>query len=281
MTMIDTHLHLVDRTALTYPWLADAPALDRDWTHEDYAREAAACGITAALHMEVDVAEDLIAAETAHIESLPDRADVPIIGIIGGCRPESPRFAQQIEQALSGGAVVGLRRVLHTMPDDLSRTAQFRDNLRRLSDHDLPFDLCVLARQLPLAIALADAAPDTQFVLDHCGVPDIAGGAFDGWARDIAALAERPNVAAKISGLPAYAAPGWTPSDLRRWTDHVAASFGFDRLVWGSDWFVCTLGGGLTKWAEATRDLFAHASEAERHALYAANAARIWKLPLD
>jgi predicted TIM-barrel fold metal-dependent hydrolase len=148
----------------------------------------------------------------------------------------------------------------------------------RLAEVDLPFDLCVLGRQLPLAIELADAAPRTRFVLDHCGMPDIAGGAWDSWARHIAALAERPNVSAKISGLPAYAPPTWTDDDLARWIDHVVRCFGFDRLVWGGDWPVCTLGGGLARWVGATRAIFAKASEQERAALYGKNAARIWRL---
>jgi predicted TIM-barrel fold metal-dependent hydrolase len=71
----------------------------------------------------------------------------------------------------SNKAVKGFRRVLHVMPDQLSTTALFRDNVKRLSKTSLPFDLCVLPHQIPLAIALADHAPDVQFVLDHCGVP--------------------------------------------------------------------------------------------------------------
>ncbi|MFV0411341.1 MAG: amidohydrolase family protein [Paracoccus sp. (in: a-proteobacteria)] len=278
--MIDTHLHLVNRSRLGYPWIRGTGALDRDWSHAEYAPEAAACGIAGAIHMEVDVAEADIRNETDVIEALPPRADVPILGIISACRPEHDGFTAEIERAEARPSVVGFRRVLHVMPDALSQSETFRANLRRLGRAGLPFDICVLARQLPLAIQMADAAPQTQFVLDHCGVPDIAGGAFEGWARDIRALAQRPNVAVKISGITTQAAPGWSADDLRPWIDHVTASFGFDRMVWGSDWFVCTLAGGLTKWADASRALFADASEDERVALHAGNARRIWSLDL-
>lgn len=277
--ILDTHLHLVDRSRINYPWIAGAGTLDRDWSLDDYAPEAAAQGITRALHMEVDAAAADIGAETALIAGLPPRPDVTIAGIISACRPEQDGFAAEIERAQAHGRVVGFRRVLHVVPDELSQSDLFRQNIARLGPAGLPFDLCVLARQLPLAMALADAAPDTQFVLDHCGVPDIAGGAFDDWARDIAALAQRGNVAVKVSGLPAYAGDGWSAEDLRPWVDHVAECFGFDRMVWGSDWFVCTLGGGLTKWVEASRHLFSRHSAAERLALFSGNAERIWKIP--
>ncbi|MFV0409481.1 MAG: amidohydrolase family protein [Paracoccus sp. (in: a-proteobacteria)] len=277
--ILDTHLHLVDRSRISYPWIEGAGALERNWSLDDYAPEAASMGITRALHMEVDVAANNIAAETAMIAGLPARDDLSIAGIISACRPEQDDFAAEIERAQAHGRIKGFRRVLHVVPDEVSQSELFRQNIRRLGPAGLPFDLCMLARQLPLAAELVDAAPDTQFVLDHCGVPDIAGGAFESWARDIAALARRENVAVKLSGLPAYAREGWTAEDLRPWVDHVTECFGTGRMVWGSDWFVCTLGGGLTRWVEASRALFGGHSEAERAALFSGNAERIWKLP--
>lgn len=277
--ILDTHLHLVDRSRISYPWIEGSGPLERDWSHAEYAAEAAQCGITRALHMEVDVSPDMIGAETDYIESLPVRDDVPIVGIISSCRPEADGFAAEIERAQARASVVGFRRVLHVVPDEVSQTETFRRNIKRLGPAGIPFDICVLARQLPLAMELADAAPDTQFVLDHCGVPDIAGDAFDAWSRDISSLARRDNVAVKVSGLPAYAKEGWQAHDLRRWTDHIAQSFGTGRMVWGSDWFVCTLGGGLTKWVDASRQLFSEFSESERRAVFSDNAERIWSLP--
>lgn len=276
--IIDTHLHVVDRTRLSYPWLSGAPALDRDWPVADYEVEARRAGIARSLHMEVDVAPEDIEAETDMIDELAGREGSLISGIIAACRPEADGFAGEIARAEQRPRVVGFRRALHVVPDETSRTETFRANIRRLAAADMPFDICVLARQLPLAIELADSAPETRFVLDHCGVPDIAGGGWDGWARDIAALAERPNVSAKVSGVVAYAGPDWTADTLARWVGQVVESFGFERLVWGGDWPVCTLGGGLSTWVAATRAMFAGASADERAALYGRNAERIWKL---
>ncbi len=276
--MTDAHLHVIDRTRLSYPWLSGAPRLDRDWPLELYAAEARRVGITRALHMEVDVAEGDIDAETAYVSGLAENEGSIVAGIISACRPEADGFPAEIERAQDRPCVVGFRRVLHVVPDEVSQTQIFRSGIRRLAGADIPFDICVAARQLPLAVALADAAPETRFVLDHCGVPDIADGAWDAWARDIVALAERPNVSAKISGVVAYAGADWSAEELARWIGHVVESFGFDRLVWGGDWPVCTLGGGLSTWVAATRAIFAGASADERAALFTGNAERIWKL---
>jgi predicted TIM-barrel fold metal-dependent hydrolase len=92
-------------------------------------------------------------------------------------------------------------------------------------------------------------------------------------------IARRPNVIAKISGVVAYADPGdWTVDTLRPYVEHTIGSFGWDRVVWGSDWPVCTLGGGLTTWIAATHALMSGCSTGERDRLYHGNAKRIWKL---
>ena len=103
-----------------------------------------------------------------------------------------------------------------------------------------------------------------QFVLDHCGVPDIKGGAEHPWREHMSEIAKRPNVAGKISGVVAYADPdSWTVATLRPYVEHTIGAFGWDRVVWGSDWPVCTLGGGLSTWVAATHALIAGASADE------------------
>ncbi|MEC9344222.1 MAG: amidohydrolase [Pseudomonadota bacterium] len=277
--IVDTHLHVIDKSALDYPWLSGNRALDRDWRLDAYARDARRAGITRAMHMEVDVAENRIEDETAHVGMLAARDGGLVVGAIASCRPEPVGFAAYLERQRANPLVRGFRRVLHVMPDELSEQSLFRENIRRLAGTGLTFDLCVLPRQIDRAIALADLAPDVTFVLDHCGVPDIAGGAFRPWKDRVSDLAKRPNVVAKISGIVAYAdAESWTAETLRPWVEHTIGAFGWDRVVWGSDWPVCTLGGGLLAWVAATHALLEGASADERRRLLSENAARIWNL---
>ncbi|MDH3450839.1 MAG: amidohydrolase [Gammaproteobacteria bacterium] len=279
--LIDTHVHLIDLGRLSYPWLADVEALNRDASHTDYARQARQLGITGALHMEVDVHEEQMEAETAMIAELM-QGDSLLLGAIAACRPESSAFAAYLERQLDTPHVRGLRRVLHTSPDELSQSTEFRQNIARLSGTRLPFDICVHHRQLPVAVELVDACPDVQFVLDHCGVPDVKNHAFQPWAGHISALAERANVAAKISGVIAYGdGYNWALEDIRPFVEHVLDAFGPERVVWGSDSPVCTLGGPLASWVAATHTLLQNASPSEKAGLFHANARRIWGLPLQ
>ncbi|KFB08167.1 amidohydrolase family protein [Nitratireductor basaltis] len=277
--LIDTHLHVIDKSVLNYPWLADVEALDRDFSYESYEREARQGGIEATLHMEVDVEPSQIERETENVARLAARDNSLIVGAISSARPEEDGFAAFLERQIDNPLVKGFRRVLHVVPDEVSQKPLFRENLKRLSDTRFTFDLCVLPHQIPLAIELVDLAPDVRFVLDHCGVPDIRNDAFTPWKDHVDELARRDNVTAKISGVVAYAEPGsWTVDTLRPYVDHTVEKFGFDRLVWGSDWPVCTLGGGLHAWLAATQALFSGCTAQERAKLFRENAKRLWKL---
>ncbi|MEZ2128443.1 MULTISPECIES: amidohydrolase [unclassified Sinorhizobium] len=277
--LFDTHLHVIDRKRLNYPWLAGAAALDRDSLYEDYARDALRCGISDVFHMEVDVAETDIQTETDYVKELSAKPPNLIRGAIASCRPEELGFGPYLEHALADPFIKGFRRVLHVVADDVSERPLFRENIRRLSGTRLTFDLCVFPHQFDRIRRLIDLNPDVRFILDHCGNPPIKEGMSDIWHKGITEFALRSNVVAKISGVIAYGdLENWTVESLRPYVEHVIEAFGWDRVIWGSDWPVCSLGGGLTPWVAATHALTAGCSAAERDKLYQANARRIWAI---
>ncbi|KQV37532.1 MULTISPECIES: amidohydrolase [unclassified Rhizobium] len=277
--IIDTHLHLIDKSALRYPWLSSTPALDRDFLYGTYAQEARRAGIGAALHMEVDVEPADMEKETGEIKRLSEMPGSLLKGAIAAGRPENTDFPEYLERQQANPFVKGFRRVLHVVPDDVSEGAAFRENIKRLGGSRFTFDLCVLPHQIPKAIALADLAPDVRFILDHCGVPGIKEGQDHPWRGHMSEIARRPNVTAKISGVIAYAdAESWDVETLRPYVEHTIGAFDWDRVVWGSDWPVCTLGGTLSTWVAATHALIAGCSLEERTKLLSGNARRIWGL---
>src|SRR4051812_43290040 len=111
--IIDTHLHVIDQSAMSYPWLSGAPALNRDFSYEEYAREARRVGIGATLHMEVDVAASDIQAEIDNVAKLSKQKDNLIVGAIAACRPEDEGFAAFLQRQKSNPVVKGFRRALH------------------------------------------------------------------------------------------------------------------------------------------------------------------------
>ncbi|TAG10511.1 MAG: hypothetical protein EAZ40_17635 [Rhodobacterales bacterium] len=144
----------------------------------------------------------------------------------------------------------------------------------------MPFDLNFLSRQLiPVGIPLLRSCPDQSFVLDHCGVPDVAAGDWDLWKAGIDAVAAFPNVVVKLSGITAYAAPGTPTAELLRpYVDHLLQVFGPGRMLWGSDWPVVNLGTGLPGWIDMTKKLLADLSVDERAAIAQGTAKRIYQV---
>jgi len=275
MRIIDTHLHLIDLERLHYPWLDDERRLKRDHTIDEYLAEAVPLGVEAMLHMEVDVTEADQERETAWVTGIGRG----LIGALASCRPEYPTFPAQLEGLAANPKVKGLRRTFHFTPDELPQSAMFQENVRRLAAARLTYDLCALPRQLPIIAHLAAKAPEVQFVLDHCGIPNIKDQELDPWRDHVSALAALPNVACKISGIIAYGRPeGATVEDLKPFVEHVIEAFGWRRLVWGSDWPVCTLTANLTRWVETTHALISGASESEKAALLRQNAIRVYRL---
>ena len=279
--LLDTHQHLVYPDRQRYAWMAAAPALaGRRFAVEDYRVLTAGAGVAGTLFMEVDA--DDWRDEAAMVAALAGEEGSGILGTIASCRPEADDgFEAWLDEAAALG-VVGFRRILHETTDDVSQSETFRANVRRIGARGLPFDMCFLARQLGIARELAVACEGTQFVLDHCGVPDIAGGAWEPWHRGIVGLAELPNVVAKLSGVFAYAKRGEANlATVRPWVEAVVEAFGPDRCLWGSDWpVVIVRGGDLPTWIAAFRAILADYSADEQAAMAHATAERIYEVRL-
>ena len=280
--MIDTHIHLLEPDRFTYEWTKGFPALTGRFDLSDYQKASADTGIQAGVFMEVDCEES--ADEARYFCSLAEQPGCLIQAVVAAARPESPDFERNLE-AMAHPRLTGIRRVLHTQPDELSQSALFRENVSHVGALGLSFDLCVLQRQLPLALDLVRACPQTTFILDHCGVPEIsandapAGAGFLAWEKSIRALAAEPNVNGKISGITAYAPePLRTAQGLRPYIDTMLEAFGPSRLVWGGDWPVVNLGNGLLAWSNITRELLSELTPDERTLILSTNAKKIYRI---
>jgi predicted TIM-barrel fold metal-dependent hydrolase len=277
--ILDTHQHLILANRWPYYWTAEIPALaGKSFTPDDYRQEIAGTGIAATLFMESTPDDLLWIEETKHVARLSAEPESLISGLIANCRPENDNFEAYLN-SLDGLPIAGLRRILHVEPDEVSQQPRFVRNVGLLAARRWTFDICMFQRQLPLAAALARQCPEVQFVLDHCGDPDIASGTFDDWREKISQVAELPNVACKISGVMAYCKPGEaTAATVRPYVEHCLDAFGWDRVVWGSDWPVCRINVPLSRWVEITREIIAGASEENQRKLLYANAIRIYRI---
>lgn len=274
--ILDTHLHLLDREQFDYDWCADLPQLQQNFDIKSYQNLIGGHGVDRCIFMEANVRGNQITEEAAHYSALVESNDTPLIGVIAACLPEKDDFQALLESTLTP-AVCGLRRVLHTTPDEISQSSLFRKNIQSLAERNLPFDLCMLERQLPLAYDLVKACPEVQFVLNHCGIPTIDPEHFSTWRNALQQLSDLPNVSCKMSGVIAYFQPNETPLEtLRPWLETTVETFGSKRLIFGSDWPVCNLTKDLPAWLSLLQEFFQPYSTAEKHDIFHKNAEHIY-----
>jgi predicted TIM-barrel fold metal-dependent hydrolase len=286
MEIIDTHQHLWDLAQFPYSWTSSQPALNRNYKLGDYYEATRDLTIAKSVHVEADVDVDFMIEETLHVITLAKSDDNPIAGVVAAARPEYDDFRDYIDRIAGQRLLKGVRRILHTEPDRLPATTTFVENVKSLEDYGLSFDICVLARQLPQAINLVKQCPNVNFILDHCGNPNLRSDAgeeeFERWRERLQEIASFPNVVCKISGIVVNAdltgPTRWSAEALRPTVEHVIASFGWDRVMFGSDWPVCTLAASFKQWVEALSLLTQDAAEENRRKLFYENATRVYRL---
>ncbi|HSU35644.1 MAG TPA: amidohydrolase family protein, partial [Propionibacteriaceae bacterium] len=172
--------------------------------------------------------------------------------------------------------VVGVRRLVQDEPPGFTSRPGLRAGVALLAAEDLVFDLCVREPQLGEAVDLVRAVPEVRFVLDHLGKPRV-GADPTRWRRDLRALAELPNVVAKLSGLMTEIIPGTDAAGVRRYLEYALAVFGPRRCLFGSDWPVLTLAGSYSGWRDAVLDAVAGLSDAEVEAVLHGNARALYR----
>ena len=179
--------------------------------------------------------------------------------------------------------LVGIRHIVQSEPDDrFLLRPRVVAAIDLLAEFGLAFDLLIHPRHLPVAAEVASALPAQRFVLDHLAKPNVRDGEIKEWARDLRRLAKCSNVCAKLSGLVTEADwTRWTPEQLRPYLDTAFDAFGWQRLMIGSDWPVCTLAADYTRTMRVVLNYLASRPPLEQDAVLGGNAQRFWRLSID
>lgn len=270
---IDAHQHFWRLPRGDYGWLTPAlKPIYRDFLPDDLAPLLKAAGIAKTILVQAapTVAETLFMLEVA--------ANTPFVaGVVGWMDFAAPDSDRVITQLAENPLLVGLRPMIHDIADPgWMLRAELAPAFAALQAHGLVFDALVRPEHLAPLLTLARRYPTLPIVIDHGAKPLISAGIMEPWRADMAALAARPNIACKLSGLVTEAGEDWSVERLRPYTLHLLTHFGPDRLVFGSDWPVCTLAATYAGWHDAAEVLTDHLDSAARAAIFGGNAARLY-----
>jgi L-fuconolactonase len=278
--VVDAHHHLWDPTGRDYPWMTGSAAvLRRPETVDDLRRETSSAGVSRTVLVQT-VAE---LAETEEFLVTSAGSDGLIAGVVGWADLRSPDVGDTLDRLRAGPGgdrLVGIRHQVHDEPDPdwLDQPCVLR-GLGALAERGLCFDLLVRSRELPSALRVARARPQVSFVVDHAAKPAIAQREVEPWASRLAELAGLDNVTCKLSGLVTEAPSGsWTVADLAPYTARLLEWFGPGRLMFGSDWPVCTLAADYAGVLDTARTLLAGLSPAETASVFSNTASRVYHL---
>lgn len=245
--VLDSHVHLIDPGRMGYPWLPVGDALNRTWDAAEYT--AVAPRLAGAIVVEAGVRADQTGQEIAFARTQADTQPW-ILGVVAQApAADPPALTKALDKIAVDSFVAGVRWNLQDLPPGYLRDPGLLAGVRLLGEAGLPFDACVRSWQLAELDKLAAACSDTVIVLDHAGKPR-CGGDLTGWQAGIEALAARPNLRCKLSGLGTEAAPGAAPEDLLAALIVALAEFGTDRCLYGSDWPICTLATSPRSWLD-------------------------------
>lgn len=279
--IVDSHVHFLDPAKFEYPWLASVPPLRRAFLPSDFSAAFPTSEVSKIVFVEGNVRTDQCEQEVDWIESLVP-AEPRLAAIVAFAdltnRDERQRSGL-LERLLTRPLVRAIRHNIEGQPNGFCRQPSFIDGVRtvhRLGGH---FELCVTHDQLDDVLALLHSAPDGAFVVNHGAKPSIKNNLQDPWRGKIAELARFENVSCKISGL-------FTEADLTRqsfdsvrpFAEHLVECFGTRRILYGSDWPVCTLAARAELWMDFVQSFTADWSEPERDRFFYDNAMRLYRL---
>lgn len=238
---IDAHQHFWDVSRFRYPWMPEGESpLRRNFLPHNLEPILKRNRFDGSVVVQANV----VIEETRWLLELAERHEF-IRGVVGWVGLTDPSVGATLDELQRHPKFKGVRHLVHDEPDVnwLMREDVLR-GLGELARRGIPYDLLLRPPHLPLVPRVAERVPELRMVIDHIAKPLIAARRMDGWAEDMEAAAKIAQVYCKLSGMITEDDPhGWKADHLRPYVQHVISQFGPDRLMFGSDWPVCTLAG--------------------------------------
>lgn len=273
---IDAHQHFWDLGRFRYPWMPEGESpLRRDFLPRDLEPIFRANRFEGSVVVQANV----VIEETRWLLELAERAEF-VRGVVGWIDLTDARVGAVLDEFQRHAKFKGTRHLVHDEPDVnwLLREDVLR-GLGELARRGIPYDLLLRPPHLALVPRLAERIPELRMVIDHIAKPPIAAQKMDPWAKDMEAAAKIPQVYCKLSGMITEDDPrGWKVEHLRPYVQHVLSLFGPDRLMFGSDWPVCTLAGTWKEALAAFTQAIGPQSMEVREKLLGATAAKFYGL---
>ena len=278
-SIIDSLVHLLDTSNLTYPFFSSNPNFSNKYLPSDYSEHIEDINVEKIVFLECNVPPHQAVDEAKWIESLSNK-DSRIQSIVAYASLENgSNSILELEQLSDIKIVKGIRRNIFPESDEFHIRNNFITGVNLLPKYNFSFDICISSSHLPGTIELVKSCPNVSFILDHIGNPKILENEFEDWSKNITNLSKLPNIACKLSGVVTNADhKNWNVEDIKPYIFHIVESFGFDRILFGSDWPVVTLASSYKRWFNSLNQILGDISRHEKEKLFIKNAEKFYKM---
>lgn len=273
---IDAHQHFWKYDPVEFAWITDdMELLKRDFLPEELwsvLKENDMDGCIAVQASQTPL-------ETKFLLELGAQFDF-IKGVVGWVDLKAPNIEQILDAYSNSEKLKGFRHVVQAEPDpNFLLNGNFRKGLHAIFQRGYTYDILVYPHQLGAVLELIRLFPDQPFVIDHLAKPYVKAGYFDGWAVLMEAIAEYDHVFCKVSGMVTEGDwQHWRYGDFLPYLDHVFRVFGEDRLLFGSDWPVCLLGGSYGEVASIVKQYIEENAATAFDAIMGGNAVKFYQV---
>lgn len=275
MNIIDSHQHFWQFDPKRDNWIDDTmQILQRDFMPEDLLPQFEDNNVVGSIAVQADTSVE----ETTFLLDLAEKHSFisGVVGWVDFCRND---VGQTLAQLSDRDALKGYRHIVQKEPNGFLDRKDFRAGIQHLVDYNYTYDLLLYPHQLEEAIRFVKSFPNQRFVLDHLAKPYIKAKEINPWKTHMEQLATFPNVYCKLSGMVTEAHwETWEYKDFIPYLEVVTAAFGTDRLLFGSDWPVCLLGGSYSKILQVVMTYFDSFSLTEKKALFYENTKQFYQL---
>lgn len=281
--IVDAHIHLWDINKFSYPWLAEVPIINQTFNLPDYNKAMGAQQVQAMVYVQCECKRDQSLDELEWVNSLADQ-DPRLQAIVPWAPLEFGSLAEPILREMAKNTrVKGIRRIIEFEEDpDFCIQPGFVKGVQLLGSFGLHCELTIDPKHFPNVLKLMKLCPQTRFILDHCGSPNIDRGEFKFWKEHITAFSEAGPHYCKFSNLICNAdLQNWSPDDLQPYAETVLKCFSPDRLIWGSDWPHLLRGATIERWLEVSRIFTQYLSIEDLQKVYHKNAIDFYRLTTD
>lgn len=272
---IDAHQHFWKFNPSRDKWIDNSmKILQKDFLPANLFPVLKKNNIDACIAVQADQSEE----ETHFLLDLADKNEF-IKGVVGWVDLCVSNVDERLTYFSKHPKFKGVRHIIQAENNDYILRNDFQNGISKLEKHNLVYDILIRKEQLENTIKLVEEFPKQTFVLNHIAKPNIKNAEIEPWKSQIETLAKHQNVVCKVSGLVTEADRGnQQQEDFVPYLKTVFNAFGIDRLLFGSDWPVCLLGGTYKNTLQILEKFMADFSEEEKNKIIGLNALKIYTL---